>query len=315
MTETLEAAAASAADSSLQTTGASDSPGGERTGAAESPQMIGVGAERTDQTQTQEPWALAQSLTPETIVGTYEGKPVTAGELKDHLMRQADYTRKAQEVAKQRESYGEAIEFYEGNRQYLERLQSPDPAERAAVLREIAQNFEAEDHLQQMFSGQKQRDEQGRFISRAATDGRINPDEYDEDARPLAEAVNAALDEKDNLKGELEQLKGQFQSLIGGLQTAQQQMQAMEAARAIEEGWKAAGLETVDTQAAMQRVGTPLTVEDAMWLANREALLRHNAKVAASRPVTPNEPGASIGRSGISGAGMPLEKFVNATVN
>ncbi len=305
--QALETAAASAfeasqSDSTAQTT---DSTQVEQTSAA--PQMIGVEPEQA-QTQQQIEWQLAQGIDPTTVLGKFGDKDLTAAELKDAIMLRADHTRKTQELATQRQSQQEAIDFYESNRDYLTRLQADDVNERKAVLQEIAKNFGVD-------LTPKARDEQGRFTSQGAQDELLydlaqisDPDEH-----AFAQRHNRTVEAAQAANARVDKLEGILSQLVNGVTSAQQQMQQTHEAEAIATDWKAKGVENIDIQGALGFVAKGLSMEDAMFLANKQAILAHNARVAqGAQTQRPNEPGGTTAKNGFDGSGMSLEQFARA---
>lgn len=262
-----------------------------------------------EQPQTQSEWQIAEGLDPTQVVATYGDKQLTAAELKDYVMRHADYTRKTQELAEQRKAYESDLQFVDANRDYISRLQSEDVEERRSVLTEIAKNFGVD-------LNPRPRDEQGRFTqAQGVQDGLIDPESWDDSAKPLVNAVNAANQQNASLMNEVQSLKETLNSLMEGVTTAQQHIQLTQEAEAIAAQWKAGGLENVDIQSALAYAQRGLPMKDAMFLANRNAILQHNARVAQSgKRTVPNEPGGTQMTPGVNGAGMPLERFAEATI-
>lgn len=244
---------------------------------------------------------LAETLQPDTVVAYDGDKPITAQEVQNGYFRQSDYSRKTQELAESRKSIESQQQWFEANKTYIEGLQSPDPEQRAAVLTQLADAFGVRENLARSFAPARERAPDGKFT--AAKTDLLDPDEYDEISRPVVLAANAAIERANALEaqnkalddrfGKLEQTVNQFQE---GLQTAQQQQQLAQEIATLSAGWQERGFKDVDAGAAMALVGKPITSEQAMFLAHREQLLKHNYAAAEARfkagGKVPNEPGS-----------------------
>lgn len=234
----------------------------------------------TQQSATEAQLALVEGMSPETVVGTLDGKPITAGEVQRSFLRESDYTKKTQDLAEQRKNVEQVESWIEANRSYLERLDSGDPDQVLAALADIAQARNV-----QFNQAAKPRDETGRFTK--AQPDELNPEEWGE-ARPVVEALNQS-------NARYAALEKKFDQLMGGLQSVQQQAEQRDAAVTIAHGWKAQGMDA-DVDGALALVGKPMTVEQAMRVHNLETMLRHTHKVATAKQEKPNEPGGGAAR-------------------
>lgn len=302
--QTLETAAASAFESQSAAPVEQSAPSQDGQAAPPSPQMIGIEPEQA-QTKQELEWQLAQGLDPNAPIGTLNGEPLTAAQVKDHLMRQADYTRKTQEHAEQRKAYESDLAFIEENREYLQRLQSADVNERRETLLEVAKNLGID-------LTPRQRDEQGRFTAQETADTELydlsqfdDPDEREGAAR--WNKLTTTAREANERVAKLESIVSQ---LVNGVTSAHQQQQQTQEAEAIAADWASKGVQNIDTKGALAYVAKGLSMDEAMFLANKSAILAHNAKVAqGSALAQPNEPGGLTAKSTFNGQGLSLEQY------
>jgi len=238
-----------------------------------------------------------------------DGKPVTAAEVRDGYMRTSDYTKKTQELSAKRKEAEQYEQWYRSSEPYLTGLNSNDPAERAATVQKIAQDFGVELGSQ----SSRQRDERGRYTSAQSQDD----DLLDlEDFQPGTEEYTAAqrwnnqVVQNRELRDQLKGLQQSFEQFATGVQTTVQQNQQRAEAEAVAQSWTASGLQGIDVDGAMQLVGKPMDVNQALRLHHFEAILRHNHRLAAggTQTNTPNEPASSAGPGRGSLKGVSLTR-------
>jgi hypothetical protein len=245
---------------------------------------------------------LAETLAPDTVIGTIDGKPVTASEFRDSYMRTQDYTRKTTELAQQRQEAQAYIDWYKANENFIQGLNSPNPDDRKATLEQIAQQFGVE-------LSPRPRDASGRFVAQSQQEDAIDLSQYDENdaAYELASALNQERANRSQLESKLDSLQSSFEKFTNSVTTQVEAQQRQAEVEAIAASWTSHGLQDVDVNGALQLVGKPISTDQAMRLHHFEKLLRHNYNVAKT-PSTPapNEPapGSSNGRGSLRGMGL-----------
>lgn len=298
MTDTLAERIESAYDAQGGESQASAHTGGEGDGGSS---LIGIGdgspsegaqGEGTPSAKQQVAWELSQGMAPDTVIGMLDGKPVTAAEVRDSYFRESDYHKKTTEIANERKAHEELKRWYEASEPYLTGLNSQNPADRLQAVQAIARDFGVD------LGQSRNRDERGRFAASQSQDEEL----YDLDEfAPGTEEYTAALrwnNQVNQNRALQEQVKGlqqSFEQFATGVQTTVERNQQRAEAEAVAQVWTASGLQGIDVDGAMQMVGKPMGVADALRLHHFEAILRHNHRLAAggAQANTPNEPAAS----------------------
>lgn len=303
LTDSLNAALESAESKLGSTTEGQVTTGAETPGQVSSqPSADYIGFEPTDSPKSGDPndagntapthtqFRIADGVAADLVVAFDGEKPVTAQEIKDSFFRQSDYSKKTAEIADTRKQYTRAIEFFEQNEEDIVRLYSHDPQERLAVFEELRERFQ--------IPTPQARDAAGRYTSSSAREPdaglieELDPEDYDESSRPFIERWNAQavlLKQALGKVNSLEETVGQFSQ---GFQKTQEQLATVDKMTTIADDWKAKGFADVNTDAAFELVGKPMTPEQAMFVAHLPHLLAHTKRVAQMRPATPHEPGS-----------------------
>jgi hypothetical protein len=303
MTETLAGAIESAYDAqqgqTATATPTEGNQGSETPGASlidiEDGSSTGEGAQQaTASAQQQVAWELAQGVAADTVIGTMDGKPVTAGEVRDSFFRTQDYTKKTQEIAKEREEHQSYKQWYSEAEPYLKGLNSPDPAVRMQTVQQLAQSYGVE------LGGGRQRDERGRFASQQQeSEGLIDLEQFDEDSAEyqLASTINAERQQRSAMQSKLDEISAKFEQFTGSVASAYENNQRKAEAETLAAKYQAAGLDGLDVDGALELVGKPLDVAQAMRLHHYDKIMRHNFALAkGGTPQTvPNEPASSAG--------------------
>ena len=251
-------------------------------------------------------WELAQGVAPETVIGTMDGKPVTAGEVRDSFFRTQDYTKKTQELSQERTQLQSYVDWYQEAEPYLRGLNSDDPAVRLETVTKLAQSYGVE------LGGGRQRDERGRFASQQQTQdaGLIDLSQFDEDSEAwaLANTINQERQERSAMQSKLDSIEQKFEQFTGSVASAYETNQRRAEADAIASKYQQSGLDGLDVDGALQLVGKPMDVATAMRVHHYEAVLRHNYALAkGGTPQTvPNEPASGAGqqRGSLRGVGL-----------
>ena len=278
-------------------------------GQSEEPMSVIGAAEQPNSGPSEEAqaaWELAEGLDPEMVVGKFGDQALTARELQSGYLRQQDYTKKTTELADQRKTQQQAVDFYTENAPDIERLYSPDANVRKEIFLDLAKRFEVD------LGGGQQRGADGRYATQAgpeAGDGMLEQirDSYGEDSVEFRVAAQNA-----QLQAQVAELTGQFGQLMTGVQSAQQQQSHREEAERTAAAWRGAGLSDPDVEGAMAFVGKPMTPDQAMWLHNKERIVAHNLRAAQrGGGQVPDDPG-SANRSPVQAGGKSLREFTEA---
>lgn len=257
-------------------------------------------------------WELAQGVAPDQVIGTMDGKPVTAAEVRDSFFRTQDYTAKTQQIASERKELQSYKEWYEGAEPYLRGLNSQNPAEKMEAIQKIAQDYGVD-------IGGRARDERGRFAAQQEPgDGLIDLDQYIEGSAEweLASTINDERQRRSGLESRLEELGSKFEQFTGSVASAYEQNQRRSEAEAIAAKYQTSGLSELDIDGALKRVGEPLGVSEAMRLHHYDKIMRHNFNLArAGTPSSvPNEPAASANSNKGSLRGLSLTRAFDERV-
>jgi hypothetical protein len=279
--------------------------------------LIGL-PEQTVEAPTDSKFTLADGIAEDQVLyHDSDGKPVTAKDVQASYFRQADYTRKTQELAQAKEVLG-WIEKNQGSIQtaapILDALASGDKAALAQAIKQIADQQAVE------LPQGRQRDEQGRF-AKAEPDAELYDLEQmaelhgaDSLAYDMAVRTNAAIMANRQLGDKLNGVDQQLKGFFGQLQQQQQQAQNLAAINEVAQGWKANGFQP-DTEGAAALIGKTITPQQAMILHNFEGLQRHNVRIAKGTPPAKSEPGGAVsGKTGVSPEGKSLTQYINETM-
>ncbi len=314
MPETLSEAIGSAYDASQgQTATATPTTEGNQVQEQQGASLIDIdagspesqGNQQATASAQQVAWELAQGVAPETVIGTMDGKPVTAGEVRDSFFRTQDYTKKTQELSQERTQLQSYVDWYKDAEPYLRGLNSDDPNVRLETVTKLAQSYGVE-------LGGRQRDERGRFASQQQSQdqGLIDLSEFDEgsEAWALANTINQERQERSAMQSKLDAIEQKFEQFTGSVASAYETNQRKAEAEAIASKYQQSGLEGLDVEGALQLVGKPMDVAQAMRLHHYEAVLRHNYALAkGGTPQTvPNEPASGAGQAKGSLRGVGL---------
>lgn len=291
------------------------------------PQIKPIGVKDNQEAQQekpeegQQPFTLAQGVAPDMVIGTGpDGKPITAAEVSQGYLRQADYTRKTQEMAAFRQKAEPAVQFVTDNWSYIERLSNDNEDVRAEAVLEIAKSNDVDlgKYVANGLSQQntRQRDAQGRFVAgqQQQQAGVIDLNQYEEgsEAWELANALNQEREHRAGLETRLDQLGGKLDNFFSAQERQTQQQQARTAMQATAQEWAGAGMQGVDVDAAMALVGQPMTPEGAMIIHHFQMILQHQlAAAGAMRAQQPNEPGNNPSGQRISPGGMGLHEYIS----
>lgn len=293
------------------------------------PGFVGFTPEQPAEAQTapEEGGKWTPEVDPETpIFKDANGNPITAKDLQSGFMAQADYTRKTQELAQQRDQLDPQIAELETGEPYrlsewwadslpvIQPLYSEDPEDRVQAVMAIAEKFGVADRI--TGQGGRQRDERGRFVSttqEAEDEGPTLEEIEAEYGKDSPEYRNAARLER--LASQNADLQGKLDKFLGGFQTQAQEQERQSEFDRISADWGRNGF-TADSQAASRLVGQQITPEQAMTLANHARLMQHNVNVAvrlakAQATRTPDEPIAGDRRPVVDAAGKSMTQFVD----
>ena len=248
------------------------------------------------------------AVSPDTVLGQIDGKPLTAQEVQNGYLRQADYTRKTQETAALKAEVEPYVPFIRENLTYLEDFASGDTTRITSALLDIAKNFNVD--LGSAAGGGRARGADGRFVAATTpqeASALFDLSEFEEgsDAWEVAKRSNDAYTAQAAKVAEIEERLNSFTS---GIEQRVSEHTRLTEAAAIGDRWKASGFEGIDTDGAMALVGEPMTVEQAMTIHHFAQILRHNVAVAQKRAsATPHEP-SGVQREPGSLAGKSLSQ-------
>lgn len=251
----------------------------------------GTQTQQNQQTQQSATVKLSDAIPADTVVmHDAAGKPITAQEARDGYLRQSDYSRKTAEIAQERKDNEPLMRWFQANQPYIQRLNSPDVAERTKVLHEIAQMYGVK--LGSAEAGQTQAG-----ATQAGKIGLLDPAEWGDESKPLVEHANGLVAQNQALQAKIDELDQKFGQFTNSLQSAQEQQQVQSQIGAIAQDWGSKGFKDVDSNAAAALVGKPMTVENAMYVANIQKLLAHTFALAKTKAgaTVPNEPGSHQG--------------------
>ena len=208
----------------------------------------------------------------ETIVGTVDGKDISAAELKNGFMRQSDYTRKTTEIAASRQELDGLVRFRDVNLPILqtfaraESLAQQGNSEAAEAAAWEGLKMVAKSHgidLDAAKSNGITRASNGQFVSQSKS-------EFDAELQEIAES-----DGKDSpayrqavrnheLEDRLSMVTQQFDQFTNGLTRAQEAAQSRAEVENIAETWGAKGVKGIEVDKAMDLVGQPMTAQHAL---------------------------------------------------
>lgn len=264
-------------------------------------------------------WKLAEGVASETVVAIGEdGKPITAGEVQAGYLRQSDYTQKTQAAAALKAQADEAIAWARQNEWFLSDIGSGDPARVQAALGKIAEKAGIQGSG---FRGQGANQGSGGGAQGSGALAKIDPAQFED--HPLVTTVNSlidALEARDTQIGTITKEIADFKTGVGKAMQAQEMHTALSA---VEQEYKAAGLQGIDVQGAQTLVGKAITPAQAMQLAHFEKIIRHNLAIAGHQGpagggqdagAAPNEP-LSVGEGGADPTKMGLTEYINATIH
>jgi hypothetical protein len=260
------------------------------------------------------PGKIDLAVSPDQVVGQDEsGKAITAGMLRDGFLRQADYTRKTQELAEERSKVEPFAALIDENFHHLEAFASGDPDRISATLHELAEAYGVQ------LGRQPARGPDGRFASQQAQDGSTDGfvPLYDlEDFEPgtaeyeMADRANQAMEAQFR---QMMNLAKQVSEISKGAEAKVSQSESHLQATKIATEWAKLGLDP-NVETALSLVGQTIDVDAAMVLANWDSILRHNTKVAIERYTTQPNESSSNPPARVSLAGKSLKEAFDAVV-
>lgn len=226
------------------------------------------------------PWELG--VEPDLVIGKRaDGTPILAKDAQRMTMFQDDYTRKTQEIATQRQEIEQTWQEFNANYgSYIERITGEDREQAKSALLEIAQTYGIQ------LEG-RARDAGGRFTSSAQPDaGLIDLSQYEDGSVEWLLANNSNIANQ-----KATELEKKLDGFLGQVQTQAEKSKQMTEIQDIAQQW--AAVPDLDTSKAATLIGQQITPQQAMMLANFEALNRYNADVATRKAglKPPDEPG------------------------
>lgn len=250
------------------------------------PSYIGFEEEQPAATETQEEstvpaWELG--VEPDLVIGKRaDGTPILAKEIHTaDTMFQPDYTRKTQALAEREREFEEQQQVFQENYlSYIERITGEDKDAARATLLEIAQQYGIPLET-------RARDANGRFAPSEKPDsGLIDLSQYEEGSVEWVLANNSNLAHQ-----RAEALEKKLDGFLGQVQTQAEKTAQMTELQGIAQKWSM--VPGLNVEKATTLIGQQITPQQAMMLANFEAVNRYNAEVATRKAglKPPDEPG------------------------
>lgn len=250
---------------------------------------------------------LELSVEGSTVIGTVDGNPITAAELKNGYMRHADYTRKTTEIADYRKNAEPALQYIAANMEPLKALdlasQLKERGDSEGAIRElrtafglVAKQLGIENASFDDAKG-RSRDAGGRFTSEGAPESNALleklKDEFGEESVQYQQALQI-----DALQKQIEAGNQRWNQFQTGLDQSRARAESRAELDRMHGVWQSKGVAAIDIDKAMSLVGQPISAEMAMQLAgfNQIQDWLRSGKAAEKRPDEPRNlrPGGII---------------------
>lgn len=267
--------------------------------------LIGVTEQPAEAAQPVSTYKLAEGLDPNTVVAVGpNGEALKASDIPDGLLRQADYTRKTQELATIRQQaeivaqeFPQAAKWITENGQHIgtvaplvEALATGDQQAFQNALVSLAEQAGV------TLPSNRQRDASGRFVAQAEPQDELIDLETLEPgtvAYDMAVRANSLIQKNQALETKFDGVNSKLDKFFGQVETEQRTQQVQAELSGIASEWSGLGLQGVDIAGARKLVGQQINPTQAMQLHHFYQVMTHNVECArktgrqAETPTTP----------------------------